>query len=104
MNNKIKDLISIMNGNKKQFLELFVFDFLSILFATIFFLVSVKFIYFVANYYNISFNISINLKNIIYLFTLIWFFIAVIITIIFHFKTIRMINKNGSGLLVKDEE
>ena len=104
MNNKITDLISRINNNKKKYIGLFLWDFLSEFLAVVCFVITVKFIYFLISYLNINYTMFFNLEKILYCFILLWFFIAVIITIIFHFVTICTINKNGRGMLTENEE
>ncbi len=104
MRNKFINLISTMNNNKKEFLELFIFDFLSILIATIIYIITINFIYFLINNLSINLNIPFNLKPILFWFVLVWFLGATIKTIAFHFKTLCTINKNGRSMLTKDGE
>lgn len=104
MNNKIEDLISTMNKNKKEFFELFIWDFLSEFFATIFLIITIKSIHTLICFFNLRFGYFFVAEKFIYYFILIWFLIAVITTIISHLITIYTINKNGKGMLIKNEK
>lgn len=104
MKDEFVNLLSIIKKNKKEFLELFIFDFLSIIIATIFYIITINFIYFLINSLNINLNLHFNLKSILFWFVLVWFFDATITTIVFHFITLYTINKNGRSMLTKDDE
>ena len=104
MKEKFINLISIIKKNKKDFFELFILDFLSILIATIFYIITIKFIFFLIKNIQISLNLSFNLKPILFWFAIIWCFCATLATIIFHFITLYTINKNGRSMLIKDDE
>ena len=104
MKEKFVNLISIIKKNKKEFLELFILDFLSILIATIFYIITIKFIYFLINNLQINLNLSFNLKPVLFWFAIIWCFFATLATIIFHFIALYTINKNGRSMLIKDDE
>lgn len=104
MKEKFVNLISIIKKNKKDFFELFIFDFLSILIATIFFIITIKFIYFLINKLQINLYLSFDLKPIFFWFALIWCFCATLATMMFHFITLYTINKNGRSMLIKDDE
>ena len=104
MNNKITNLISSINNNKKKYIGLFLWDFLSEFLTVVCLVGTIKFICFLIIYLNINYTIFFNLEKILYCFVLLWFFIAVIITIIFHFVTICTINKNGRGMLTENEK
>ena len=104
MKEKFVNLISIIKKNKKEFLELFILDFLSILIATIFYIITIKFIYFLINNLQINLNLSFNLKPVLFWFAIIWCFFATLATIRFHFITLYTINKNGRSMLIKDDE
>lgn len=104
MEDKTIDLISIIKNNKKEFLELFIFDFLSILIATIIYIITINFIYYAINSLNINLNLPFNLKPILFWFVLVWCFGATITTIVFHFITLYTINKNSRSMLAKDGE
>ena len=74
MKEKFVNLISIIKKNKKEFLELFILDFLSILIATIFYIITIKFIYFLINNLQINLTLSFNLKPVLFWFAIIWCF------------------------------
>lgn len=101
---KFVDLISIIKNKKKEFIELFIFDFLSILIATIIYIMIINFIYYAINCLNINLNLPFNLKPILFWFVLVWCFGATITTIVFHFLTLYTINKNSRSMLAKDGE
>lgn len=104
MKEKFVNLISIIKKNKKEFLELFIFDFLSIIIATVFYIITINFIYFLINKLQINLNLSFNLKPILFWFAMTWYFCATLVTIILHFMTLYTINKNGRSMLIRDDE
>lgn len=101
MKDKNLYLISCINDKKKEFLALFLWDVLSIFIVSIIFLISIYFICFLIKYLNFDFEPNI---VIFYWFIIIWFIVAVLVSIVFHIKTICLLNKNGRGMLIKDEE
>lgn len=102
MKDKILYLISCISDRKKECVTLLIWDVLSIFIVSVISIISVKFVCFLLNYLN--FNLGLKLVTVLYWFIIIWFIVAILVSIVFHIKTIYLLNKNGRGALFKDEE
>ena len=104
MNDKVISIINSITENKKQFLELLVIDILSLTTTLFFFISCILIVFTFANFFNIDCLIHFNIKKLFLKFSLIWYFIAVVIALFIHAKTIIQININGQRMILNNEE